>query len=216
MLLHQQAIPCKGHYVENVSAVAATCTTAGHTAGTKCTKCDKVYSGCEPIAMRAHEAFRDGVCLTCGKVLNYTYASELGKSVLATLDVTGTDGYFEQGYYRLVHLDGANIGFDVVSSNLPKNVYDYGCDFGTGSGELVIWIYLARFNEETGQVEGDYLSKTITDEYFYATITAEYTDVYFYKDKITLTIEGVDVDFRITFNASGMTNHLVTRILKVS
>ena len=43
------------HTPENVAAVAATCTTAGTTAGTVCSVCGAVLSGCEEIAALGHD-----------------------------------------------------------------------------------------------------------------------------------------------------------------
>ncbi len=42
------------HSYASVSAVAATCTTAGHTAGTRCSICTHVKSGCTTIAALGH------------------------------------------------------------------------------------------------------------------------------------------------------------------
>lgn len=43
------------HVSQTVEAVAATCTTAGITAGTKCEVCNQVLSGCETIAALGHD-----------------------------------------------------------------------------------------------------------------------------------------------------------------
>ena len=43
------------HTPENVAAVAATCTTAGTTAGTVCSVCGAVISGCEEVAALGHD-----------------------------------------------------------------------------------------------------------------------------------------------------------------
>ena len=54
------------HTVETVPAVAATCTTAGKTAGTKCSVCNVILSGCEEIAATGHtEEVIHAVAATC-------------------------------------------------------------------------------------------------------------------------------------------------------
>ena len=48
-------IPAGAHTAEAVAAVPATCTAAGSTAGTVCSVCGKVLSGCEEIAALGHD-----------------------------------------------------------------------------------------------------------------------------------------------------------------
>lgn len=55
-----------GHTPVDVPAVAPTCSTPGHTAGTACELCDEILSGCEEIAIDpdAH-VYTAGVCMYC-------------------------------------------------------------------------------------------------------------------------------------------------------
>lgn len=57
----------KEHTVVDVVAVAATCTEAGANAGTKCSVCGTVLSGCEKIDALGHD-FKDGKCTRCDAV----------------------------------------------------------------------------------------------------------------------------------------------------
>ena len=57
----------KEHTVVDVAAVEATCTEAGATAGTKCSVCGTVLSGCEKIDALGHD-FKDGKCTRCDAV----------------------------------------------------------------------------------------------------------------------------------------------------
>lgn len=45
----------KGHTPVDVAAVEATCETAGKTAGTKCSVCEKILSGCEDVPALGHD-----------------------------------------------------------------------------------------------------------------------------------------------------------------
>jgi polyisoprenyl-teichoic acid--peptidoglycan teichoic acid transferase len=52
----EETINSLGHDYQNVDQVDATCTSKGTTAGSKCTRCGKVESGCEPIAQLTGDA----------------------------------------------------------------------------------------------------------------------------------------------------------------
>lgn len=53
-----------GHTPVTQSAISATCTTAGSTAGSKCEVCFKIISGCEEIPPLTHST-RLGICSKC-------------------------------------------------------------------------------------------------------------------------------------------------------
>ncbi len=215
-LIGQQVIPCKGHVVVSVGQKASTCTEAGYTSGVKCEKCGKIYSGCEALALLEHEPWKDGLCSMCGVLIGYTYSEEIGETYLNTVEVTKEDGYFTQGYYRIVHSESPNFSFTVTANEPPPNVTSLGCDFGTGSGELLIYIILGKFNQETGMTEDNYFQKTFTaGNYFKYQSTGEYTDIYIAQDEITLMIDGQEVTFKIKIEASGMVSQDVMKILKV-
>lgn len=55
-LLETKVIPATGlHTPKNIDAVAATCLTAGKTAGTQCTVCEDILSGCEEVKALGHD-----------------------------------------------------------------------------------------------------------------------------------------------------------------
>ena len=58
---------CDHENVENVPAVASTCQTKGHAAGTKCADCGAILSGCEEYGLAAHSftAVQSTVAATC-------------------------------------------------------------------------------------------------------------------------------------------------------
>ena len=58
--------PAAAHTPKNVAAIAATCVTEGKTAGTVCTVCNTVISGCEVIPVSGHKIVtQDGKPATC-------------------------------------------------------------------------------------------------------------------------------------------------------
>ena len=69
MVCHEtktEAITATGHTSVNVSEKPATCTEAGHTAGTKCSVCGAIISGMEEIPAKGHtEAIDPAVAPTC-------------------------------------------------------------------------------------------------------------------------------------------------------
>ena len=70
------------HTVVDVAAVDATCTEAGSTAGTKCSECEKILSGCEVIPAAGHKSVAvaavDATCTEAGSTAG-TKCSECEK-----------------------------------------------------------------------------------------------------------------------------------------
>ena len=66
-----EAIDAAGHKSQNVAAVAATCTSAGSTAGTKCSVCGAIITGCETVPAKGHTitaiAAVPATCIAGGK-----------------------------------------------------------------------------------------------------------------------------------------------------
>ena len=63
-----EAIDATGHTPIEVAEQPATCTEAGHTAGTKCSVCDAILSGMEEIPAKGHtEVIDAAVAATCTK-----------------------------------------------------------------------------------------------------------------------------------------------------
>lgn len=83
---------CDHAHTEEAAAVAATCTTAGQTAGVKCTDCNTVLSGCEVIAALGHNwgAWNQTVapgCETAGE--NKRFCGRCGETETQTVSATG-------------------------------------------------------------------------------------------------------------------------------
>lgn len=106
------------HTVVNVDAVAATCVTSGSNAGTKCSECGEILSGCEEIPATGKHVEDAGTvtseatcsvageklfkCKTCGKELRketipatgeHTWQKDAASSKAATCTEPGTDHY---------------------------------------------------------------------------------------------------------------------------
>ena len=73
-----------------VPAVEATCETAGKTAGTKCSVCEKILSGCEDVAAKGHTPVEvpavEATCETAGKTAG-TKCADCGKTLSGCEDV---------------------------------------------------------------------------------------------------------------------------------
>lgn len=212
-LIGQQVIPCKGHVVVSVGKKASTCTEAGHAAGTKCEKCGKIYSGCEAFPLLEHEPTEEGICGACGKLVNYTYSSEVGE--IEVSEVTSTTEYFQKGYYRLIHHDTAKAEFYVIPSTVPETCNDYSCGFYIRNGEIYISIVFSSL-DENGDNDWTHFEKKINSgTCFKATVTEGYTDVCFFQDEFTVQVDSVDVSFKIQMKGTG-SEHKVTKIFKIS
>ena len=72
-----------GHTSEDVAAVASTCTTVGHTAGTRCSVCHETLSGMTETPVK--HSTRIGYCTSCGG-----YVDELMSQLLTLLSYNGT------------------------------------------------------------------------------------------------------------------------------
>lgn len=67
-----EAHVCEENAID-VEAEDATCTEAGKTAGTKCSKCGKVLSGCEEVEADGHDwSNNDGECVECEETCPHT------------------------------------------------------------------------------------------------------------------------------------------------
>ena len=87
-------VPAKGHTVVDVPEVPATEESAGTTAGTKCSVCGEILSGCEPIPPLSHEHVWDGgvetkapTCIEAGE-MTYT-CSACGETRVETIPAKG-------------------------------------------------------------------------------------------------------------------------------
>ncbi len=65
-----------------VAEVPSTCKVLGTAAGTKCSACDKVLSGCEALTTLAAHKVENGACENCGALAG----PEAGKTILLKLD----------------------------------------------------------------------------------------------------------------------------------
>ncbi len=75
---------CEHANTEEVAAVAATCTTAGATAGVKCTDCGVIISGCEEIAALGHSYTEVTVDATCDEAGSITSTCSVCSDVQVT------------------------------------------------------------------------------------------------------------------------------------
>ncbi len=66
------------HTSVNVAAVPAGCVTPGSTAGTKCSVCQTILSGCEPIPASGQHNFSGGVCTNCGMAQHTEHTWDAG------------------------------------------------------------------------------------------------------------------------------------------
>ena len=120
-----EEIPALGHDEVEVPAEAATCSAAGHEAGTKCSRCGKVLSGCAEIPVLAHqwdggtvttsptcssEGIRTYTCTSCGT----TKTEPIGKTEHQYVTMTNTTATCEAGGVETwACACGATIGKDV-------------------------------------------------------------------------------------------------------
>lgn len=106
-----------GHTPVDVPAVAPTCSTPGHTAGTACELCDEILSGCEEIAIDpdAHY-FVSGLCAICQKVFEYGVGDNT-RVALDTLDVAQDGSLFEFVYFAVTEAGHYKIsGQNIITS----------------------------------------------------------------------------------------------------
>ena len=106
-----------GHTPVDVPAVAPTCSTPGHTAGTQCSVCKKILSGCEEIAIDpdAHY-FVSGLCAICQKVFEYGVGDNT-RVALDTLGVAQDGSLFEFVYFAVTEAGHYKIsGQNIITS----------------------------------------------------------------------------------------------------
>ena len=106
-----------GHTPVDVPAVAPTCSTPGHTAGTACELCDEILSGCEEIAIDpdAHY-FVSGLCAICQKVFEYGVGDNT-RVALDTLGVAQDGSLFELVYFAVTEAGHYKIsGQNIITS----------------------------------------------------------------------------------------------------
>lgn len=66
------------HTSVNVPRVEPGCVTPGSTAGTKCSVCQTILSGCEPIPASGEHHFSGGVCTNCGMTQHTEHTWDAG------------------------------------------------------------------------------------------------------------------------------------------
>ena len=106
-----------GHTPVDVPAVAPTCSSVGHTAGTQCSVCKKILSGCEEIAIDpdAHY-FVSGLCAICQKVFEYGVGDNT-RVALDTLGVAQDGSLFEFVYFAVTEAGHYKIsGQNIITS----------------------------------------------------------------------------------------------------
>ncbi len=88
----QEVIPGNGNHpsTEEVAEVAAMCTTAGVSAGTVCTTCNEVVSGCEEIPALGHDYDDTKTCTRCGE---HEHVEIVVEAVAATCAKEGRESY---------------------------------------------------------------------------------------------------------------------------
>ena len=85
------ASACEHTNTETIEAVAATCTTAGNTAGVKCTDCGAILEGNETIAATGHTETSEATAATCTEDGYTTYTCSVCGNIRKSdwVDATG-------------------------------------------------------------------------------------------------------------------------------
>lgn len=135
-LTEYQDIPIKDHNIVEIPAVESTCTTKGHTAGTQCDYCKKVFIETEELPLASHdygewEEETPATCITLGKeirtcndcgAVDYQDIEILGHDIVETEAVAST--CTEKGHTAGSYCDYCNRVF-VAEEELPLADHSY-------------------------------------------------------------------------------------------
>lgn len=125
-------IPAAEHKPQEVKEVKATCTTAGSTAGTKCSVCGEILTGCETVAPIGHkwgkaktveptctaEGKTTQTCENCGEVKEDNVKPALGHEIVIDEAVEATCQ--KEGKTQGEHCTRKGCDYKVAQETIPK------------------------------------------------------------------------------------------------
>ena len=127
-----EKMPAADHKPQNVKEVKATCTTAGTTAGTKCSVCGAILTGCEVIEPSGHKwgkektieptCTKEGkttqTCENCGETTESNVKPALGHDIVIDEAVEATCQ--KEGKTQGEHCKRKGCDYEVAQKTVPK------------------------------------------------------------------------------------------------